>query len=96
MAVQLYAKSTDSLCSFASLAVLRLGLTGFSNFTTAQGVHCVGKDIIPQMGGNSVMERVSGRGDGKLARTANLTTNIAGEEIEPADWLLQLGRPVVS
>lgn len=48
------------------------------------------------MGGNGVMERVSERGDGKLARTANLTTNIAGKEIEPTDWLLQLGRPVVS
>ena len=35
-------------------------------------------------------------GVGKLARTANLTTDIAGEEIEPTDWLLQLGRPVVS
>ena len=63
MAVQLYAKSTDSLCSFASLAVLRLSLTVFSEFTTAQGVHCVRKDVISQMGGNGAMERVSGRGD---------------------------------
>lgn len=94
--MQLYAESTDSLCSLALPTVLRLGLTGFSEFTTAQGVHCVGKDIIPQTGGDGAMERVSERGDGKLARTANLTTNIAGEEIEPTDWLLQLGRPVVS
>jgi hypothetical protein len=61
--VQLYAESTDSLCSLALLTVPRLGLTGFSGFSTAQGVHCVGKDVISQMRGNGAIERVSGRGD---------------------------------
>jgi hypothetical protein len=60
--VQLYAGPTVSLCSLALPTVSRLGLTGFSEFTTAQGVRCVGKDVIPQTGGNGAMERVSGRG----------------------------------
>jgi hypothetical protein len=55
MTVQLYAESTDSLCALALPTVPRLGLTGFSEFTMAQGVHCVGKDIILQTGGNGVM-----------------------------------------
>jgi hypothetical protein len=55
--VQLYAESTDSLCSFASPTVPRLGLTGFSEFTTAQGVHCVGKDVISQIRGNGAMDK---------------------------------------
>ena len=62
MVVQLYAESTDSLCSLALPTVPRLGLTGFSEFATAQGVRCVGKDVISQMGGHGAMERVSGRG----------------------------------
>ena len=61
--MQLYAESTDSLCSLALPTVPRLGLTGFSEFTTAQGVHCVGKDNIPQARGDGAMEQVSGRGD---------------------------------
>ena len=61
--MQLYAESTDSLCSLALPTVPRLGLTGFSDFTTAQGVHYVGKDVVSQMGGDGAMERVSGRGD---------------------------------
>jgi hypothetical protein len=43
--------------------VPRLGLTVFSEFTTSQGVHCVGKDVVSQIGGNGAMERVSGGGD---------------------------------
>ena len=61
--MQLYAESTDSLCSLALPTVPRLGLTGSSDFTTVQGVHCVGKDVISQMGGDGAIERVSGRGD---------------------------------
>jgi len=44
--VQLYAESIDSLCALALPTVPRLGLTGFSEFTTAQGVYHVGKDVV--------------------------------------------------
>ena len=63
MTVQLYAEPTDSLCSLALPTLSTLDLTVFSGFTTVQGVHCVGKDVISQMGGDGAIERVSGRGD---------------------------------
>ena len=44
--MQLYAELTDSLCALALPIVPRLGLIGFSEFTTAQGVYYVEKDII--------------------------------------------------
>ena len=61
--MQFYAESTDSLCLLALPTAPRLGLTVFSEFTTAQGAPCVGKDVMTQMGGDGAIEQVSGRGD---------------------------------